>query len=84
MDTDPVNSHDVEDIITVLRGSSALVDEVRNGTGAVHDAVRSELRAMVERNDALEIFQGHVEGDEASVEAASRLLTAIRRAVAKP
>lgn len=74
---DPTTSHDLEDVITVLRGLEGVWSALA-GPRDVQRFVRAELRSIAERPDALELVQGMIEGDEASQRGAAPLLARMR------
>lgn len=63
---DPYMSHDLEDIVTVLRGDRSVWAELAAGPDAVHRFVRYELRRLTDAPDAEELFSGHFDQDAAS------------------
>lgn len=79
---DPIVSHDVEDIVAVLRGVDGLLDEVRAGTDVVHEEVRAGLREIFGDDDGREVLAAHLEGDAATQATVPELLRRIQEAIA--
>ena len=76
----PMMSHDLEDIFVVVRGLPGVVREIETGNGAVHAAIRGQLRALLSKDDAIDIVHAMLEGDAATQSIAPRLLAELRRA----
>lgn len=73
--SDPIASHDIEDVVLVLFSSPSIRAEVEIGIAPEHRFVRHELRSqIVNHPDSLTIIQAHLYGDEASQAGAKPLL----------
>jgi hypothetical protein len=59
-------SHDLEDLITVVDGRSAIVDEVDSAPAALRKYVVETLRAMNDIPEFREALPGHLPPDAAS------------------
>lgn len=79
---DPMISHDVEDVVAVLRGVAGLLEEIRTGTEAVHGEVRVALRSLFDGDPGRELLAAHLEGDTATQATVPVLLRRIQDAVA--
>ena len=77
---DPFSSHDLEDILVVVRGLPEVLDDIRSGGRPIHAAVRLELGRLLARPDALDLIRAHLEGDRATQAVGPRLLKDIRAA----
>lgn len=78
---DPILSHDVEDIIAVLRGVEGLLDDVRAGSSTVHNEVRVGLRQLFGNDGGYELLAAHLEGDAATQATVPDLLRRIQGAI---
>lgn len=81
---DPMVSHDVEDVVAVLRGVTGLLGEIQAGTSPVHGEVRASLRQLFGEDGGRELLAAHLEGDAATQSTAGTLLRQIRSAVGAP
>jgi predicted nucleotidyltransferase len=59
-------SHDIEDIITIVDGRPALVQEVRGAVGELQAYIVEELGALMQKPEFLDALAGHLPGDAAS------------------
>lgn len=62
---DYIESHDLEDVLTVLAGLPSVRDQVDAAGSGVARAVRDDLAGLVAREAFLEAIWGHFEGDAA-------------------
>jgi hypothetical protein len=65
-DGDFYASHDLEDLITVIDGRSAIVDEVGSAPASLRKYVIETLRAMNDSPEFREALPGHLPSDAAS------------------
>ena len=63
---DFVASHDLEDIIAVIDGHEALVDEVAASSGALREYLAEQLGVLLQDDEFLAALPGHLAGDAAS------------------
>ncbi len=59
-------SHDLEDIITVVDGRPALVDELRSSPEELRSYVTKEISSLLDTPEFLDALPGHLPGDSAS------------------
>jgi hypothetical protein len=59
-------SHDIEDIVALLDGRPAIVEDVRNADKVVKKAITEQFSEMIKNERFLEAIQGHLPGDAAS------------------
>lgn len=59
-------SHDLEDIVTLLDGYERLVDEVRDGSGAMREYVSLECRSLLADTGFVDKLPWHLRPDPAS------------------
>jgi predicted nucleotidyltransferase len=59
-------SHDIEDIVALLDGRSAIVEDVRNADEVVKNAIKEQFSVMIKNERFLEAIPGHLPGDAAS------------------
>ena len=59
-------SHDIEDIIALLDGRPAILEEVRNADEVVRKAIKEQFSSLIKNERFLEAIPGHLPGDEAS------------------
>lgn len=78
--SDPLVSHDLEDIVVVLRRDTALIVEIAQGTGTVHGALREHLQQLMADPFAADYIRGHVESDDVSQQQAEVLIQRIAAA----
>jgi len=76
-------SHDLEDIVAVIDGRPAIVDDVAGAAAAVRAYIRSEIGALLENRDFLEALPGFLLPDQAS-QARRGLLEERLQAIAAP
>jgi predicted nucleotidyltransferase len=69
-------SHDLEDIVTVIDGRPALIDEVHTSPGDLREYLRREFHQLAGSGEFLDALAGHLPGDAASQ---ARLPELIRR-----
>jgi hypothetical protein len=69
-------SHDLEDIVTVIDGRPAVIDEVGTGPVNLRTYLREQFRLLTASEDFLDALAGHLPGDSASQ---ARLPGLIRR-----
>jgi hypothetical protein len=74
----PLLSVDLEDIVTVCRGLSSILDQIASGVNERDLFARQFFRAFVKRADALELILAHTEGDRVSQEAAQKMFGKLR------
>jgi hypothetical protein len=58
-------SHDIEDIITIVDGRPALVQEVRGAARELQAYIVEELGALMQKPEFLDALGGHLPGDAA-------------------
>jgi predicted nucleotidyltransferase len=61
-----LESHDLEDIISVINGRAELAAELERASPAVRDYVRAELSRLLATDDFLDAVPGHLRGDASS------------------
>ena len=59
-------SHDLEDIVTVVDGRPALVDELRSAPDDLRVYVTKEISSLLDTPGFLDALPGHLPGDSAS------------------
>jgi hypothetical protein len=59
-------SHDIEDIITIVDGRPALVQELRGAARELQAYIVEELGALMQKPEFLDALAGHLPGDAAS------------------
>jgi predicted nucleotidyltransferase len=59
-------SHDIEDIITVVDGRPALVQEIRSAVDELRAYITEELGVLMKKPQFLDALGGHLPGDSAS------------------
>jgi hypothetical protein len=59
-------SHDIEDIVALLDGRAAIVEEVRNADEVVKNAIKEQFSVLTKNERFLEAIPGHLPGDAAS------------------
>lgn len=69
-------SHDLEDIVTVVDGCPALIDELRAAPPQLREYLAREFHALTSSAEFLDALAGHLPGDAASQ---ARLAELIRR-----
>ena len=69
-----VESHDIEDVLTVLAAMAHLRDEIEQGKSPVARAVASDLIELAHEEAFRDAVWGHFEGDERGQARASRCL----------
>lgn len=77
---DPQASHDLEDIVVVLRRDKQLFELIAHGTEPVHEALRHHLQEFVAHPYAGDFVQGHLEPDDASQRQGKRILERMKAA----
>lgn len=65
-DGDFLVSHDLEDIITVVDGRPALVDELRGAPEELRTYMATEITSLLRTPEFLDALPGHLPGDSAS------------------
>ncbi len=63
---DYLMSHDIEDIIALLDGRAAIVEDVRAADMVVKNAIKEQCSVLVRNERFLEAIPGHLPGDAAS------------------
>lgn len=63
---DPLSSHDLEDVISVIDGRREIAAEVAAASADVRAYVAGQLEDLLSRRDAAEIVAGHLMSDVAS------------------
>jgi hypothetical protein len=63
---DYLSSHDLEDLIAVVDGRSALIDEIDQASSAVRTYVSSEVRKLLQINAFMDALPGYLLPDAAS------------------
>ncbi len=59
-------SHDIEDIVALLDGRPAIVEDVRNADEVVKNAIKEHFSVLIKNERFLEAIPGHLPGDAAS------------------
>jgi len=59
---DYYGSHDLEDIITLVDGRAAIVDEVASAPGEVRAFLATSVAKMLRHPDFIDAFPGHLSG----------------------
>lgn len=72
------SQHDLEDVVTVLRGSEDTWNDLIVGQERVHRFVRFELLEIANRTDASEVLAGLFDFDEASQAGVEPFLSRLR------
>jgi predicted nucleotidyltransferase len=63
---DYLMSHDIEDIVALLDGRSAIVEDVHNADEFVKNAIEEQFSVLIKDERFLEAIPGHLPGDAAS------------------
>ena len=74
---DPIASHDLEDVITVVDGRESLVGELEAAPPEVRAFVAAAWRELLETGDVPALLEGHLAPDEASQSRAGLVLSRI-------
>ena len=80
---DILTSHDLEDIVAVVDGRPAIVDDVAHAAADVRAYIVSEIQALLDNPDFVEALAGFLLPDSAS-QARRRVLEARLRAISAP
>jgi predicted nucleotidyltransferase len=75
---DFVESHDLEDVLTVVAGLAVLRAEIESAASVVARAVRDELAQLARRDAFIEAVWGHFEGDAAGQTRAAKVVAWLR------
>ena len=59
-------SHDLEDIVTVVDGRPALIDELRGAPGELRTYITMEISSLLDTPGFLDALPGYLPGDSAS------------------
>lgn len=59
-------SHDIEDLVAVVDGRPAIVDEVSDSEAALHTAIADRFQALLLNSRFVDAISGHLPTDEAS------------------
>ena len=59
-------SHDLEDVITVVDGRPALIDELRGSPEELRTYIAMEISSLLGATQFLDALPGHLPGDSAS------------------
>lgn len=65
-DGDYYGSHDLEDLLTVIDGRAAIVEELAASPAALRTYVRNEIRKLIEVRDFRDALSGALPSDDAS------------------
>ena len=65
---DPLGSHDLEDILNVIDGRPALMDEARAASNEVRSYLSEQFRALQQHSDFESLVFGNIRGPEGRVE----------------
>jgi predicted nucleotidyltransferase len=71
-------SHDLEDIVTVVDGRVALIEEVKQAPDNLRESLASSFRKLLAEDDFLDALPGHLPGDAASQARLAGLLKKLR------
>ena len=71
-------SHDLEDVITLVDGRASIVDEAAAAPSQVRTFLAASFAAMLERQDFLDAFPGHLSGMSGSRQRAPLVLERLR------
>jgi len=63
---DYLMSHDIEDIVALLDGRPAIVEDMRNADEVVRNAVEEQFSLLIKNERFLESIPGHLPSDAAS------------------
>lgn len=77
--SDFLASHDLEDIVTVVDGRPAIVDEVRCAPQELRDYLAAELSSLLSTQEFLDALAGHLPGDAASQSRLPTLIELLKR-----
>jgi hypothetical protein len=59
-------SHDLEDVVTVVDGRPALIDELRGAPEELRTYIATEISSLLSTPQFLDALPGHLPGDSAS------------------
>lgn len=77
-------SHDLEDIVTVIDGRPALIDEVGAAPADLRTYLQEEFRRLTASEDFLDALAGHLPGDAASQARLPGLIRRVRALAQQP
>jgi predicted nucleotidyltransferase len=77
---DPIGSHDLEDILNVVDGRPALLDEVRAAPGAVRSYLSEQFQALLHHRDFENFLHGNIRGPDGRAEIVHRRVKALAEA----
>ncbi len=66
--SDPIGSHDLEDIINVVDGRPGLLDEVRTASKDVRGYLSGQFQALLNHSDFENFLYGNIRGPEGRVD----------------
>lgn len=79
---DPMASHDLEDVISVIDGRGEIVDDLAAASADVRAYVASQLTDLVNRRNATEIIAGQLMSDSTSQARLTLVMSRIRALIA--
>ncbi len=65
---DPLGSHDLEDIINVVDGRPALLNEVQSASGEVRGYLSEQFQALLQHPDFENFLHGNIRGPDGRVD----------------
>ncbi|HMP73541.1 MAG TPA: hypothetical protein PKE55_09800 [Kiritimatiellia bacterium] len=71
-------SHDIEDIITVIDGRRAIVDEINAEEPSVREFISNRIGELLKDERFIDLLPGHLGGDETSQQRLPKLLDRLR------
>ncbi len=75
---DFLQSHDLEDIITLIDGREALLTEIQSAPEPLRDYLRAEFATLIAQPDFINALAGHLPGDRQSQQRLPRLIERLR------
>jgi predicted nucleotidyltransferase len=74
---DPLGSHDLEDIINVVDGRPALLDEVQAASSGVRSYLSEQFQALLTHSDFEHFLYGNIKGPDGRVEVVLKRVKAL-------
>lgn len=74
---DPLGSHDLEDIINVVDGRPALLDDVRAASNEVLSYLSEQFQALLQHSDFENFLHGNIRGPDGRVEIVHKRVMAL-------
>lgn len=76
---DPFGSHDLEDIINVVDGRPALLNDVQTGSGEVRSYLSEQVQALLQHEDFENFLHGNIRGPDGRVDNVHQRVKALAR-----